>query len=210
MLIVGGDDEGLMAAARLFSGVLPHTRTLSTAKLGAVAEDLSDALANAGVVDGEVRLTQARARTDRGGISRVVADITVNPADIDSAAAAMRRVRDLEPSDENSRPEESAEISEQEIDSVTTQDDDSEDNHIPLSYPGLGSVEARITDGPVIRLQGRAEPDPPGPISARPGSGAKNDLDLSSLYTTDGFLGGGPIPDRIDVVLVPGSSGIEG
>ncbi|GIT50840.1 MAG: hypothetical protein Ct9H300mP15_10530 [Gemmatimonadota bacterium] len=27
VLIVGGDDEGLMAAARLFSGVLPHTRT---------------------------------------------------------------------------------------------------------------------------------------------------------------------------------------
>ncbi|MEC7808829.1 MAG: hypothetical protein VYB11_06875, partial [Gemmatimonadota bacterium] len=100
VLIVGGDDEGLMAAARLFSGVLPHTRTLSTAKLGAVAEDLSDALANAGVVDGEVRLTQARARIDRDGVSRVIADITVNPADIDSAAAAMRRVRDLEPGDE--------------------------------------------------------------------------------------------------------------
>ena len=210
VLIVGGDDEGLMAAARLFSGVLPHTRTLSTAKLDAVAEDLSDALANSGVVDTEVRLTQARAIADRSGISRVVADITVNPADIDSAATAMRRLRDLEPGDENSRPEESAETSLLETDSVTTQGDDQDYSHIPLSYPGLGSVEVRITGGPVIRLQGRAEPDPPGPISGRPGSSAKNDLDLSSLYTTDGLLGGGPIPDRIDVVLVPGSSGVEG
>ena len=210
VLIVGGDDEGLMAAARLFSGVLPHTRTLSTAKLDAVAEDLSDALANSGVVDVEVRLTQARAIADRSGISRVVADITVNPADIDSAATAMRRLRDLEPGDDNSRPEESTETSLLETDSVTTQGDDRDYSHIPLSYPGLGSVEARITGGPVIRLQGRAEPDPPGPISGRPGSSAKNDLDLSSLYTTDGLLGGGPIPDRIDVVLVPGSSGVEG
>ena len=86
-----------------------------------VAEDLSDALVNAGVVDGEVRLTQARARIDRDGVSRVIADITVNPADIDSAAEAMRRLRDLEPGGEDSSPEESSEISEQETDSVTTQ-----------------------------------------------------------------------------------------
>ena len=49
VLIVGGDDEGLMAAARLFSGVLPHTKTLSTAKLSEVGEDLTDALENSGV-----------------------------------------------------------------------------------------------------------------------------------------------------------------
>ena len=90
VLVVGGDDEGLMVAARLFSGVLPHTRTLSTAKLDAVTEDLSDALVNAGVTGAEIRLTQARARIDRDGLSRVVADITVDPADVDSAAAAMR------------------------------------------------------------------------------------------------------------------------
>ena len=210
VLVVGGDDEGLMVAARLFSGVLPHTRTLSTAKLDAVTEDLSDALVNAGVTGAEIRLTQARARIDRDGLSRVVADITVDPADVDSAAAAMRDLRDAESGTENPEPEESTEAPEQETDSITAQSDDQEGDRTPLSYPGLGSVEARITNGPVIRLQGRAEPDRPGPISGRPGGGAKKDLDLSNLYTTEGFLGGDPIPDRVDVMLVPGSSGIEG
>ncbi|MXX78696.1 MAG: hypothetical protein F4Z33_06970, partial [Gemmatimonadales bacterium] len=39
VLVVGGDEEGLHAAARLFAGVLPHTRTLSTAKLARVRAD---------------------------------------------------------------------------------------------------------------------------------------------------------------------------
>ena len=41
----------------------------------------------------------------------------------------------------------------------------------------------------------------PGPIAARPGSGAKNDLGLGVLYEPDGLLGdanGDRIPDRLD------------
>ena len=41
VIVSGGDDEGLLAAARLFAGVLPHTRTLSTASLTDVREDLA-------------------------------------------------------------------------------------------------------------------------------------------------------------------------
>ena len=47
VVVVGGDDHGLLAAARMFAGVLPHTRTLSTAKLSAVSDDLSDVLESA-------------------------------------------------------------------------------------------------------------------------------------------------------------------
>ncbi|NNL29615.1 MAG: hypothetical protein HKO77_01265, partial [Gemmatimonadetes bacterium] len=36
------------------------------------------------------------------------------------------------------------------------------------------------------------------------------DFDLSNLYTSDGLLGGSPIPDRVDAVIVPGGTGLGG
>jgi hypothetical protein len=78
----------------------------------------------------------------------------------------------------------------------------------PLAYPGLGSVEVRIDGGETVRLAGRAPPEEPGPVLARPGNGAKDDLDLSSLFTTAGLLGGDPFPSRVDALLVAGDSGI--
>ena len=65
--------------------------------------------------------------------------------------------------------------------------DSIEDEHSPsasnpLDYPGLASVEVRISGGPAMRLPGRAAPDRPGPISARPGTGAKDNLPLEPIY----------------------------
>ena len=79
----------------------------------------------------------------------------------------------------------------------------------PLAYPGLGSVEVRIAGGTVVRIEGRALSDPPAPIADRPGSGGKDDLDLSTVLTSDGLLGGSPFPTRVDAILVPGDSGIS-
>lgn len=184
LFVVGGDDDGLLAAARLFAGVLPHTRTLSSPRIDRVRDDLAAALAADSVAGATVRLTQARARAGEGGISRLVAEVSAT--DAAAAATALRRLGDAEPLP---------------ADSVTAR-------ATPLAYAGLGSVEVRIAGGAVVRLQGRAEPEEPGPIPGRPGSGAKDDLDLSNVYTADGLLGGGPIPSRVDAVLAPGSGGI--
>jgi len=215
VIVVGGDDEGLLAAARLFAGVLPHTRTLSTAKLEEVAEDVTDALESSGIIDADVRITQARARAGSDGIARLVAEVSVSAGDVETAATAMRELADPESApDEPEEPaeDEPAEEAPAAVDDpeAEAEGDEDDDGGPPLAYPGLASLEVRIIGGPVIRMDGRAEPDRPGPISGRPGSGGKSDLDLSSLYTTDGFLGGGPIPDRIDVMLVPGGSGADG
>ncbi|HEM46199.1 MAG TPA: hypothetical protein ENO23_04050, partial [Alphaproteobacteria bacterium] len=90
IFVLGGDDEGLLAAGRLFAGVLPHTRTLSTAHLEEVREDLETALAADGVEDATVRLTQARALWEEDGIHRLV--VEVEAADATAAADALARL----------------------------------------------------------------------------------------------------------------------
>lgn len=181
IFVLGGDDDGLLAAARLFAGVLPHTRTLSTAPLEEVREDLATVLDAAGVEDASVRLVQARARAQRDGIDRLVVRIETD----DPVAVATA----LEP--------------------LTTADGPDDPDDV-LAYPGLSSVEVRVVGGDVLRLPGRAEPDEPGPVSGRPGAGGKDDLDLSNLYAADGLLGSGPLPSRVDGILVPDGEGVAG
>ena len=219
VLVVGGDDEGLRAAARLFAGVLPHTRTLSTAALGDVRDDLAGALDDAGVAEADVRLTQARTRIGRAGVGRVIAEVAVGDADIGTAAEALRALAAGDAPSETgpdadapSGGEPDAEADpEPEADPTLDDADDADDApEDPLAYPGLESVEARLAGGPVIRIPGRAPPDRPGPVAGRPGSGGKDGMDLSNLYTSDGLLGGGLIPDRVDAMLAPGGGGVDG
>lgn len=194
VLVLGGNDAGLLAAARLLAGVLPHTRTLSTPSLDSVRVDLSSALDSAGVTGSEIRLTEAHARAGREGVTRVVAEVT----NVD-AVAAMAALSSLASTEPAAPPAPAA------GDTTTAAP-----RRTPLAYAGLGEVEVRLPGETVMRLPGRAEPDVPGPVAARPGNGAKNDLDLSNLYTIAGLLGGDPIPSRVDVVLVPGDAGVEG
>ncbi len=207
VLVVGGDDEGLQAAARLFAGVLPHTRTLSTAKLSRVRDDLAETLEAGGVPDATVRLTQARVRAGQAGVGRVIAEIEVDEANLGAAAELLRGLAAGDATAEAGEPEEAEDEAE------TGDEDESTDAETPrtrLAYPGLESVEARLAGGPTIRIAGRAAPDAPGPVAGRPGSGGKSDMDLSNLYTSDGLLGGGVLPNRVDAMLAPGEGGIDG
>ena len=208
VIVIGGDDDGLLTAARLFSGVLPHTRTLSTASLSRVRDDLEAALKVTGLEGASLRISQARARSHQDGITRLIVDVTTSePIAVANAFGFLTEPDGLPPS---GYTRESNSKEEGESNSSITEDDDSSSNSNPLAYPGLASVEVRISDGPVMRLPGRAAPDRAGPIAGRPGAGDKDDLDLSSLYTTEGLLGGDPIPNRVDAILVPGTSGFIG
>jgi hypothetical protein len=191
LLVQGGDDAGLLAAARLLAGVLPHTRTLSAPRLDSVRIDVADALEAAGVTGATVRLTQARTRSGQTGITRVVAEVT--GVDGVAATAALLPLA-AEPPPQPPPPA---------ADSTTGAP------RTPLAYPGLGEVEVHLPGGTALRLPGRARPEPPGPVAARPGNGAKDNLDLSNLYTSAGLLGGDPFPNRVDVLLVPGTGGAE-
>ena len=200
VVVVGGDDEGLVAAARMFAGVLPHTRTLSAPLLGDAGDDVRAALEGSGVEVEEVRLWQARVRAGSDGVNRLIANVEVAAADLEDAAGVLRA---LAAGEEGSTP--AAAEDPEEADAAEPTDD-------PFAYPGLGSVEVRLASGPVVRIPGRAAPDAPGPVAGRPGSGAKGSLDLSNLYTPDGLLGdsdNNEIPDRVDALLAPGAAAVE-
>ncbi len=201
VLVLGGGEEGLAAAARMFAGVLPHTRTLSAPPLAVASDDVGAALEGAGVEVEEIRLWQARARAGSDGVRRLIAHVRVAEADATVATEALRALaagEDVPVAAERNEPREA---------------DDASESFGPFAYPGLGSVEVRFASGPVVRIPSRAAPEPPGPIPGRPGSGAKRSLDLSNLYTPDGLLGdsdGDEIPDRVDALLAPGSAAAEG
>lgn len=200
VVVVGGDDEGLLAAARLFAGVLPHTRTLSTASLSRVNDDLTEVLEASNIAGASVRIWQARSRSEQEGITRLIVDVAAD--DPTAAAEALDFLRSTDGTPPSSPQDAGTETEDEE-------EDDTSSEMNPLAYPGLASVEVRIAGGAVLRLPGRAEPVRPGPIPGRPGSGSKDDLDLSNVYTADGLLGGSPIPNRIDAILVPGSGGVS-
>ena len=216
LLILGGDDAGLMAAARLFAGVLPHTRTLSAPELSEVTQDL-EWLLEQNAVAGTITLVQARTRAGDDGITRLVATVDAPGSDADQIAAALRSIEQFATGESATSAGDDApgtEDLEDPEDEDAGGDSDASDAGVDrtslLAYAGLGSVEVRIVGGSVIRLAGRAEVPRPGPIPGRPGGGGKGDLDLSNVYTVDGFLGAGPIPSRIDVMLAPGDAGTTG
>ena len=227
VLVVGGDDEGLVAAARMFAGVLPHTRTLSSPLLGRAGDDVRAALEGSGVEVEEVRLWQARARAGSDGVNRVIADVRVAVDDVDAAAGVVRALAAGEVVPGAAGQEEAAgqdapgaaEPAAQPAagPDATGQDDQEADvaggaEEEPFAYPGLGSLEVRLGSGPVVRIPGRAAPAAPGPVAGRPGRGAKRSLDLSNLYSNDGLLGdsdSNEIPDRVDALLAPGAAAVE-
>lgn len=78
-----------------------------------------------------------------------------------------------------------------------------------LSYEGVETIVARLSAegrSSEVGVASTSPPPKPGPVPPRPGSQAKPDLDLSTLFTPDGLLGDSDqnlIADRIDAVLSP-------
>ncbi|HEY2942499.1 MAG TPA: hypothetical protein VGN09_08710, partial [Vicinamibacteria bacterium] len=86
-----------------------------------------------------------------------------------------------------------------------------------LSYRGvhLLRVELRADGAPPLRVDvpNAEAADRPGPLGRRPSGTAKENLDLSTLYSIDGGLGDSDnnlIPDRVELLLCPSGEGTEG
>ncbi|HEV8281693.1 MAG TPA: hypothetical protein VGQ02_07550, partial [Candidatus Limnocylindrales bacterium] len=86
-----------------------------------------------------------------------------------------------------------------------------------LSYRGVHVLRVELQANGVppvsVDVTNVEPPDRPGPMARRPSGTAKENLDLSTLYSIDGGLGdtdNNLIPDRVELLLCPSGEGTEG
>jgi hypothetical protein len=193
VVIAGGDDAGTMAAAELFAGRLPHAGDVRGPTLEKVAADLRDFLAAHGATVTSIEVPAAYVKSGDTALVRLSAIARLgSSAEVARAQAALRALAmGRAATAASAKP--------------------------ALSYRGvrLLRIELAATGAPpvVVDVPPAKGQEPGGPIGRRPGGTAKENLDLSTLYSIDGGLGDSDnnlIPDRVDVLLSPAGDGIEG
>ena len=200
LAVLGDDDADLLRAARFLAGSLPHIHTLSGPSLSDVGDELSTWITAGDSTAPTPTFAFPRATLNAPGDGvHLFADLAF---DNDAGAAipasgTTAATRTTEALDRLQL------LAWERLGDAATGPDSAD-----LRFPGLASIAIAASARQVV-LPALAEPRSGGATSSRPGAGAKDDLDLSNLYTNEGFLGGGDIPDRIDVVVVPGV-GAEG
>jgi hypothetical protein len=204
--VLGGDGAGTLAAARALAGRLPMVWNPRGPDLAAVRKDVADWVDTQGVAGAKVSIPGVTVRQDADAFDSVALHVEVADAAGQAAlVASLRRLaRERGASDRRgaagARPAPAA--------------------LAPLSYAGARSLVVRVAApgaAPAVVSIPQAPPaapsDPPDPPARRPGGGAKDALDLSTVYSIDGGLGDSNsdlIPDRIDVVLCPSGEGVAG
>ena len=187
--VLGSDDKALLRAARHLAGSLPHVSNLSGPSLKEVTHQLGTWLAGNDSTAPSPTVTFHRATLpDTTADVHLAADLSY---DDDPGATRARYALDRL--------------------QLLAWERIGDDAHGPASddlrFRGLAALTVEAAGRQVV-LPTLVTPPAGGPGSRRSG-GAKSSLDLSNLYTTGGFLGGGQIPSAIDVVVVPGR-GAEG
>ena len=192
--VLGGDDDALLRAARFLAGALPHVRTLSDPSLADIGEDLSTWISAGDSTAPAATFTFPQATLDGPGADlHLVANLTFD-ADASAAARTAEALDRL-----------------QILAWDRTGDAAIGPDSADLRFPHVTSITVAAGERQIV-LPTLAAPPRPAPVPGRAGAGSRSDLDLSNIYTTSGFLGnsgGNEIPDRIDVVVVPGN-GAEG
>jgi hypothetical protein len=187
-VVTGGDAAGTRAAATAFAARLPYVWVPKGATLQQVADDVEGVLERAGIAGSDVSTIAVRVDAGQDEFARVIVRAQLASAvDISRARTALANVR-------------------------TTVAKDG------LSYPGAAAIDVQLVAGtaaPVpVTLTRASAPTPPDlPLPRRPGGGAKEQLDLSSLFAIDGLLGDSDsnlIPDRLDAIVSPAGEGTEG
>jgi hypothetical protein len=188
VVVTGGDTQGTRAAATAFAARLPYVWVPKGATVQQVADDVAAVLKRAGITASEVSTIAARVDAGQDEFARLIVRAHLaSAADVARARTALNRVR------------------------ATVAKDS-------LSYPGAAALDVQLAAGtaaPVTVTVARASaPTPPEvPLPRRPGGGAKEQLDLSSLFSIEGLVGDSDsnlIPDRLDAILSPAGEGTEG
>ncbi len=214
VVIAGADDAGTRAAAAAFAGRLPHVGEPQGATLADLIEDLGGYLGEVGVAFEAIWVPTVRVTDAAEGAFTAVDAVVLlaTTGDLERARAALEAVPTVRAEPAPPEPETAPAVNDNEPGEPA-----SEDRAKLLSYPGAVVLKVHLQEpaGAVAQVEiPRVVPEPPTrPIAQRPGSGGKDELDLSNLFHPDGLLGdsdSNEIPDRIDAVLSAVGEGTDG
>jgi len=181
--VLGGDDDGLAAAAVMLAGHLPYVWDQKSPTTEKIAEDVKAFLNEKGMAPASAVASSIAVRPNSDAVQRIVVDLQMeNGGDVIKAQVALNQFKAI----------------------------GSRDPKRALSYPGVRSLRLRLrgvgagpvfVDLPRATTAETAASQPPG---RRPGGGTKENFDLSTFYGIEGALADSDnnlIADRVDVVL---------
>ena len=196
--IVGGDDAGTAAAAITFSARTPFLWSTDGNTLSDVVDAVEQVLAADDVQSDETRVTRLLVEDGRLGLRRLDLEVRVAAADLERAEAALRNVAGGTASDTD---QDSAGVDVEAVEDSLAQEAPT------LKFVGLHLLRIYLSAPPaepvIVHVEGPDE-EPDRASGRRSGGGDKSDLNLSNLFSTDGFFGDSDnnlSPDRVDVML---------
>ncbi len=188
--VFGADDAGLAEAALMFAGHLPHLGDLKSPTTDKIGDDVREFLAGKSIGQTTIAVPAVFVKRGSDAVDRVLVDVQLTGGDFIKAQVALNQF------------------------TATA----ARDAKRALSYPAVREIRVRLRTlnggSTFVDIPRAVAPDPPSlPPARRPGSGAKDNFDLSTFYSNDGALGDSDnnlIPDRIDTVLSPDGDGTGG
>src|SRR5439155_20425920 len=167
--VLGGDDDGVNAAAVMLAGHLPLVWDQKGPAVDKVADDAREFLSGKGVNVSSAAASAIHVRHNVDGADRIVATLQMpNGGDLVKALVALNQFK------------------------ATT----SRDPKRALSYANVRSVQVRLrapgSGGAFVDIPRVAPPEAATssapPPARRPGGGAKENFDLSTFYASEGAL----------------------
>jgi len=187
LAIIGGDDDGLTAAAVELAGRLPFVWDQKGPTADRIADDVKQFLAAKGITAPSATAQSIVVHAGVDGAERVTVDVPLpTGADLVKAQVALNQFKATSARDEKRA------LSYATVRML----------RVRFRSPGAGIAAVDLP-----RAAAATESSPPQPPARRPGGAAKDTFDLSTFYANEGALGDSDnnlIPDRVDVLLTPG------
>ncbi|KPJ89017.1 MAG: hypothetical protein AMS18_12885, partial [Gemmatimonas sp. SG8_17] len=196
LVVTGGDDVGTAAAATALAARAPHLWNPDGPTFHDVVSATGEVLGAAQIEAASVRVTRFLVNHDTPGLHRLDVEVRVPEEMLGRAESAL-----LQAAAPDTAPAKLEAAAQEEQAGTAAQQPTS------LRFDGLRLLRvylAAVATEPLILHVAGPENPPESGSGRRPSGGDKTDLDLSNLFSTDGFLGDSDrnlIPDRVDVLL---------
>ena len=211
LVLTGGDDAGTAAAANSFGARAPHVWDPDGPTFSDLLESARDILTAAQIEVTNARVVRYVVEEASPGLRRLDLEVQVAAGQLAQAEQILRDAAEAEDTITSVESTEPAKESEEEdaagLDAAESEDDSDTQDPPSLRAEGLRLLRVHLTapasESVVVHVSGSEGPTK-NDSGRRPGGGDMEDLDLSNLYTTDGFFSDNDrnlIPDRVDVVV---------